>query len=147
MKAKLAQFWNDEEGITALEYGLIAGLVAVALVVGVGAFTGSLKDMFNALKAAGCRQGHVMAPAGAPGPAAGRRARPLEGGAGIDQESEMKAKLMQFWNDDAGITALEYGLIAGLVAVALIASVGLFTGSLQGMYQALKAKLDAAQGT
>jgi pilus assembly protein Flp/PilA len=51
MKAKLAQFWNDEEGITALEYGLIAGLVAVALVVGVGAFTGSLKDMFNALKA------------------------------------------------------------------------------------------------
>jgi pilus assembly protein Flp/PilA len=59
----------------------------------------------------------------------------------------MKAKLMQFWNDDAGITALEYGLIAGLVAVALIASVGLFTGSLQGMYQALKAKLDAAQGT
>lgn len=50
MKAKLAQFWNDEEGITALEYGLIAGLVAVALVVGVGAFTGSLKDMFNALK-------------------------------------------------------------------------------------------------
>ncbi|AUT49129.1 Flp family type IVb pilin [Achromobacter sp. Marseille-Q0513] len=59
----------------------------------------------------------------------------------------MKAKLMQFWNDDAGITALEYGLIAGLVAVALIASVGLFTGSLQSMYQALKAKLDAAQGT
>ena len=35
MKAKLAQFWNDEEGITALEYGLIAGLVAVALVIGV----------------------------------------------------------------------------------------------------------------
>ena len=64
-----------------------------------------------------------------------------------EQESEMKAKLMQFWNDDAGITALEYGLIAGLVAVALIASVGLFTGSLQSMYQALKAKLDAAQGT
>ena len=47
----------------------------------------------------------------------------------------MKAKLMQFWNDDAGITALEYGLIAGLVAVALIASVGLFTGSLQSMYR------------
>ncbi len=32
MKAKLAQFWNDEEGITALEYGLIAGTIAVALV-------------------------------------------------------------------------------------------------------------------
>ena len=49
MKATLAQFWNDEDGITALEYGLIAGMVAVALIVAVGAFTGSLKGMFEEL--------------------------------------------------------------------------------------------------
>ncbi|WP_454695494.1 Flp family type IVb pilin [Achromobacter aegrifaciens] len=49
MKATLAQFWNDEDGITALEYGLIAGMVAVALIVAVGTFTGSLKGMFEEL--------------------------------------------------------------------------------------------------
>ncbi|CAB3928003.1 Flp family type IVb pilin [Achromobacter anxifer] len=49
MKATLAQFWNDEDGITALEYGLIAGMVAVALIVAVGAFSGSLKSMFEDL--------------------------------------------------------------------------------------------------
>ncbi|MDR7944812.1 Flp family type IVb pilin [Achromobacter aegrifaciens] len=49
MKATLAQFWNDEDGITALEYGLIAGMVAVALIVAVGAFTGALQSMFSDL--------------------------------------------------------------------------------------------------
>ena len=49
MKATLAQFWNDEDGITALEYGLIAGMVAVALIVAVGAFSTSLKNMFTDL--------------------------------------------------------------------------------------------------
>ncbi|WMD21054.1 Flp family type IVb pilin [Achromobacter seleniivolatilans] len=57
----------------------------------------------------------------------------------------MKAKLAQFWNDEDGITALEYGLIAGLVAVALIAAVGTFSTALGDMFKALGAKLDAAK--
>lgn len=32
MKTQLQQFWNDEDGATAIEYGLIAGLVAVAII-------------------------------------------------------------------------------------------------------------------
>jgi len=57
----------------------------------------------------------------------------------------MKAKLAQFWNDEAGITALEYGLIAGLVAVALIAAVGTFSDALSSMFTDLGAKLNAAR--
>ncbi|WP_211460667.1 Flp family type IVb pilin [Collimonas silvisoli] len=41
MNVKLMKFLRDEDGITAIEYGLIAGLVAVALVVAVGALTGT----------------------------------------------------------------------------------------------------------
>ncbi|MCW3152087.1 Flp family type IVb pilin [Achromobacter spanius] len=59
----------------------------------------------------------------------------------------MKAKLAQFWNDEDGITALEYGLIAGLVAVALIAAVGTFTDALGNMFTGLGDKLDTAGGT
>ncbi|WP_435816246.1 Flp family type IVb pilin [Achromobacter xylosoxidans] len=51
MKAKLAQFWNEEEGITALEYGLIAGTIAVALVAALATFTGALGDLFTSLQA------------------------------------------------------------------------------------------------
>ncbi|MGE8492292.1 Flp family type IVb pilin [Comamonas sp.] len=29
----IKNFWNDEEGATAIEYGLIAGLIAVGLLV------------------------------------------------------------------------------------------------------------------
>ncbi|WP_211451810.1 Flp family type IVb pilin [Collimonas antrihumi] len=40
MNAKLMKFLRDEDGVTAIEYGLIAGLVAAALIVAVAALTG-----------------------------------------------------------------------------------------------------------
>ncbi|WP_440130625.1 Flp family type IVb pilin [Achromobacter pulmonis] len=44
---------------------------------------------------------------------------------------------MQFWNEEEGITALEYGLIAGMIAVALLAVVGTFTDALEGLFTGL----------
>jgi pilus assembly protein Flp/PilA len=41
------QFLQDEEGVTAIEYGLIASLIAVAIIVGAGALGTKLNDMFN----------------------------------------------------------------------------------------------------
>lgn len=43
----LKQFVNDEDGVTAIEYGMIAALIATALVVGVGAVSGGLQTAFN----------------------------------------------------------------------------------------------------
>ena len=51
MKAKLAQFWNDEEGITALEYGQTAGTVAVGRVAALATFAGALSGLFTSLQA------------------------------------------------------------------------------------------------
>jgi pilus assembly protein Flp/PilA len=41
------QFARDEEGITAIEYGLIAALMAAALGIAVGYITGALEGSFN----------------------------------------------------------------------------------------------------
>lgn len=41
------QFVNDEHGVTAIEYGLIAALIATALVTGVGIVSGGLTAAFN----------------------------------------------------------------------------------------------------
>ncbi len=38
---------RDEEGATAIEYGLIAGLVSVAAITALGAMGNSLENMFN----------------------------------------------------------------------------------------------------
>lgn len=43
----LKQFVNDEDGVTAIEYGMIAALIASALVVGVTAVSGGLTSAFN----------------------------------------------------------------------------------------------------
>jgi pilus assembly protein Flp/PilA len=43
----LRQFVRDEEGVTAIEYGLIASLVAVALIVGATLLGTKLNDMFT----------------------------------------------------------------------------------------------------
>lgn len=42
-----ARFVKDESGATAIEYGLIAALIALAIVAGAGALGNSLSDMFD----------------------------------------------------------------------------------------------------
>lgn len=56
----------------------------------------------------------------------------------------MKTQLQQFWNDEDGATAIEYGLIAGLVAVAIIGVLGLLGGSLKGLFQKVTDELETA---
>lgn len=41
------QFAKDEEGVTAIEYGLIAALIAVAIITAVGLVGGNLSNVFN----------------------------------------------------------------------------------------------------
>jgi len=43
----LRRFYREEEGVTAIEYGLIASLVALAIIVGAGVLGGKLNDMFT----------------------------------------------------------------------------------------------------
>jgi len=43
----LSIFLKDETGATAVEYGLIAGLIALVLVVGATALSESLNDIFE----------------------------------------------------------------------------------------------------
>ncbi len=44
---KLHQFFRDESGATAIEYGLIASLIAVAIIVVVGSVGTSLEGTFR----------------------------------------------------------------------------------------------------
>jgi len=46
----LRKFLNDESGATAIEYGLIAALVAVAIIVALTAMGSSLSDLFTGVK-------------------------------------------------------------------------------------------------
>ena len=46
----------------------------------------------------------------------------------------LRANLEAFAESDAGATAIEYGLIATLIAVACIAAMGLFGSSLVGLF-------------
>ncbi len=47
MYTKLAKFLTDEDGATAIEYGLIAALVSVAAIGALTAMGNSLSTMFN----------------------------------------------------------------------------------------------------
>jgi len=43
----IAKFFSDESGATAIEYGLIAALVAVVIITGLTALGTSLNSKFN----------------------------------------------------------------------------------------------------
>ena len=49
MSKLFANFVKDESGATAIEYGLIAALIALAIVVGAGALGNALNAQFSAV--------------------------------------------------------------------------------------------------
>jgi pilus assembly protein Flp/PilA len=51
MLKTLKTFVKDESGATAIEYGLIAALVAVGLIAALTALGGSLQTIFNKVSA------------------------------------------------------------------------------------------------
>jgi pilus assembly protein Flp/PilA len=50
----------------------------------------------------------------------------------------------RFAQDESGATAIEYGLIAALIAVALITVLGTLSGSLKNTFTTIAGKLDDA---
>jgi pilus assembly protein Flp/PilA len=51
MSAIFARFMKDESGATAIEYGLIAALISVALITGATTLGGALNNQFKNLGA------------------------------------------------------------------------------------------------
>ncbi len=49
---KLLRFLKDEEGVTAIEYGLIAALIAIGIIAAVTAIGLKIKATFNTIDAA-----------------------------------------------------------------------------------------------
>ena len=49
MKKIFAQFAQDESGATAIEYGLIAALISVALIAAATLVGGNLGNLFNTI--------------------------------------------------------------------------------------------------
>ena len=45
------RFLRDEEGVTAIEYGLIAALIAVVIIAGAAAVGGGLNTLFTNIAA------------------------------------------------------------------------------------------------
>lgn len=41
------KFWQEEDGVTAIEYGLIAALIAVGIIASVTLVRNALQDTFN----------------------------------------------------------------------------------------------------
>ena len=52
----------------------------------------------------------------------------------------------RFANDESGATAIEYGLIAALIAVGIIAAATTLGGSLSALFGRISTKLNSATG-
>lgn len=49
LKAILRGLLLDRRGATAVEYGIIAALISMAMISGFGVFSGAISNMFNML--------------------------------------------------------------------------------------------------
>ena len=57
------------------------------------------------------------------------------------------SKIVKFLKDEEGATAIEYGLIAGLVAIGIIVALTTLGGNLSSLFGRVSAKLNSATGT
>lgn len=53
----------------------------------------------------------------------------------------------RFLDDDRGATAVEYGLIAGLVFVAIVVAVGFLGTEIEALYDSIGSEVSAAAGS
>jgi pilus assembly protein Flp/PilA len=60
----------------------------------------------------------------------------------VDQEKDMKALLTRFVKDDSGATAIEYGLIAAGISVAIIGVVTTLGSNLTGTFSKVAGNLN-----
>ena len=54
-------------------------------------------------------------------------------------------KFMKFLRDDTGATAIEYGMIAALIAVVIIAAVGLVGNDLNNVFRNIANNISTTQ--
>lgn len=47
MNSIVSRFVKDESGATAIEYGLIAAIVGIGIIIGLGALRDGLNNLFN----------------------------------------------------------------------------------------------------
>ena len=47
MKTVVTRFVKDQSGATAIEYGLIAAIVGIGIIIGLGALRDGLNTLFN----------------------------------------------------------------------------------------------------
>jgi pilus assembly protein Flp/PilA len=62
----------------------------------------------------------------------------------VSKEPIMKNVFARFAQDESGATAIEYGLIAALISVALIAAATLLGTNLGNLFNGIAGKLSAA---
>jgi pilus assembly protein Flp/PilA len=53
----------------------------------------------------------------------------------------MKKLFVRFVKDESGVTAIEYGLIAGLISLVILVAVTAIGTSLQGLFQTIATAL------
>jgi pilus assembly protein Flp/PilA len=61
--------------------------------------------------------------------------------------NSLKQLVCKFVSDEQGATAIEYGLLAGLISVVIIASVTLIGSNLKGVFDVIVTKLTAIPRT
>lgn len=58
----------------------------------------------------------------------------------------MRSSVKRFWADQAGSTAIEYALIAGVVGIFMITGIAQFGGTGGGIFADILAKVSSAIG-
>ena len=137
MRNLFHRFIADQSGVTAIEYGLIAALIAVVIITAVK-LVGT--DLTGHIQRHRRQFGLITSAPPVWRPDFGGCQTRASGGART-KEWLMRHLLRRFIDDQSGVTAIEYGLIAALIAVVIITAVQLVGTNLTSTFNTVATNL------
>ena len=143
---------RDDRGATAVEYGLMVALIAVAIIATVLALGGKLNTLFTQIAQRHLRIGLPTGRLRRSKPRQAWTAEPQQ--AGVHRQSSVcvpaqpergnfemlktlvksQVRVVRIGVNERGATAVEYGLMVALIAVAIIATVLALGGKLNTLF-------------
>ena len=143
MQNLLTRYIKDESGATAIEYGLIAALIAVAMIVGAKAVGGAINNKFTEVAGDIATSQDYLGRLKISGPLLAARILwdfyKAENVINMQYltcniMSKTRMKLVSFLADESGATAVEYALLLGVIALAVLGAAKALGTSLNELF-------------
>jgi pilus assembly protein Flp/PilA len=142
----IKRFLKDEEGVTMIEYGLLAALISIVCILAITLVGNNLNIAFETI----CNTFAALSPAVRPADSKAMRmgglARPALSFLTLRERTLSTSQAIRLPHEQQGVTSIEYALLACLIAVSCVLMITAVGTQMETLYGVICNGVAAATG-